>query len=569
MEIIFDDTTFTAQFADLLRPMTSEERAYLTESVREDGIKTPILIDETNGLIDGINRLSIAVELDLHPIEVPFKVMAGLSPDEKRRIALSLNTARRHLTGEEIHQARTNADKWTAVEAALEAHPEKSDTTIAKEVGVSQPFVGKVRETTSHNRYEMPETRTVTRGGQTYTQNVANIGKKAAPVPTSEDPPLLPEPAEQTPVQQEWDRAIEWADSLAEGDEQGDTEANQQDDDQGDDLIDGSKFTYSVSLGAWVPRETVPEPAIETPEVGPSEEVRQTREERTAQREAARLQDLERRAAESVNVTTPATWEIRLADCVEGLDAFVEKEREGCTVRLAFCDPPYNIGWDYGEGRQEDDLDHDEYVKWCEDWIHLVMYSLTPDGSFWLLIGDEFAAELKITAESAGFHLRQWLIWYEAFGVNCQSKFNRCHRHLLHFTVDPEEFVFNADAPEVRRPSDRQEKYGDPRAAEGGKLWDSVWGINPAIPRVCGTHAEAIPGSPAPQLPLALLRPIIACASEPGDLILDPFCGNATTGVAALQAGRRFLGFEKREPIHHLATLRMRATVADLARKGN
>ena len=71
------------------------------------------------------------------------------------------------------------------------------------------------------------------------------------------------------------------------------------------------------------------------------------------------------------------------------------------------------------------------------------------------------------------------------------------------------------------------------------------------------------------QLPLALLRPIIACASEPGDLILDPFCGNATTGVAALQAGRRFLGFEKREPIHHLATLRMKATVADLAQKGN
>lgn len=550
MEIIFDDTVFSAQFADLLRPMTGEERAYLTESIREDGIKTPILIDEANGIIDGINRLSVAVELDLHPIEVPFKVMAGLSAEEKRRIALSLNTARRHLTGEEIRQARSNAEKRTAVEAALEAHPEKSDRAIAAEVGVSAPTVSAVRKSQDPSvKLLQMEERQVTRGDQTYTQKVANIGKKPAPAQISDDPPSLPEPVEQTPVEKEWDRAIEWADSLAEDDDQAE-EAD-------DDLIDGSKFTYSVSQNAWVPRDEVPE----SPEVPPSAEVRQTREERTAQRETPRLESLERKAAEAPE---SAGWEIRLGDCIEGMSKI-----EAGSVRLAFADSPYNIGWDYGDGSQSDSLDSRAFVRWCGEWQAAIRRVLVNDGSFWMLIGDEFAAELKITAESAGFHLRQWLIWYEAFGVNCQSKFNRCHRHLLHFTVDPEEFVFNADAPEVRRPSDRQEKYGDPRAAEGGKLWDSVWGINPAIPRVCGTHAEAIPGSPAPQLPLALLRPIIACASEPGDLILDPFCGNATTGVAAIQAGRRFIGFEKREPIHHLATLRMKATVADLARKEN
>ena len=555
MEILFDDTTFTALFADLLRPMSSEERAYLRESILEDGIKTPILIDETNGIIDGINRLSVAVELDLHPIEVPFKVMAGLSPDEKRRIALSLNTARRHLTGEEIRQARTNVEKRTAVEAALEAHPGKSDRAIAAEVGVSHTFVSKVREELSGNGCQMPETRTVTRGEQTYIQNTANIGKpKDHPAPVSDDPPALPEPAEQTPAQKEWDKAIEWADSLTEDDEQSDDDS---DDNQAEDLIDGSKFTYSVSQNAWVPRDEV----LEAPEVPPSAEVRQTREERTAQREAARLESLERKAAEA---PVSAAWEIRLGDCIEGM-----AQAEPGSVRLAFADSPYNVSWDYGDGKAADSLDSRDFVRWCSEWQSAIRRLLTNDGSFWMLIGDEFAAELKIAAESAGFHLRQWLIWYESFGVNCQSKFNRTHRHLLHFVMDESDYVFRAGAPEIRRPSDRQEKYGDPRAAEGGKLWDSVWGINPAIPRVCGTHAEAIPGSPAPQLPLALLRPIIACASEPGDLILDPFCGNATTGVAALQAGRRFLGFEKREPIHHLATLRMKATVADLARKEN
>ena len=46
------------------------------------------------------------------------------------------------------------------------------------------------------------------------------------------------------------------------------------------------------------------------------------------------------------------------------------------------------------------------------------------------------------------------------------------------------------------------------------------------------------------QLSLALLRRIVACSSNPGDLVLDPFSGSASTGVAALWLGRRFLGLE-------------------------
>jgi DNA modification methylase len=135
--------------------------------------------------------------------------------------------------------------------------------------------------------------------------------------------------------------------------------------------------------------------------------------------------------------------------------------------------------------------------------------------------------------------------------------------------VDPNNFVFNAEA--VKRPSARQEKYNDARAAEGGKIWDSVWGFgdNPAIPRLCGTFKEAIPDSPAPQLPQKLLRPIIACASDPGDLVLDPFTGNATTGVGAISLGRRFVGCEKREPIYEIATKAMRAATYDASQVAN
>jgi site-specific DNA-methyltransferase (adenine-specific) len=107
---------------------------------------------------------------------------------------------------------------------------------------------------------------------------------------------------------------------------------------------------------------------------------------------------------------------------------------------------------------------------------------------------------------------------------------------------DPERFVFHESA--VLRLSDRQVKYADRRAHPGGKLWDSVWGINPPIPRLVANSHERLPGFPT-QLPLALLNAVVGCASDPGDLVCDPFSGSATTGEAAIRLGRRYLGFEQ------------------------
>jgi site-specific DNA-methyltransferase (adenine-specific) len=107
------------------------------------------------------------------------------------------------------------------------------------------------------------------------------------------------------------------------------------------------------------------------------------------------------------------------------------------------------------------------------------------------------------------------------------------------------------------RPSDRQTKYADKRADPAGKLWDNVWGINPPIPRLTGTCDERIPEFPT-QLPLALLEPIVLCASEPGDLIVDPFSGSGTTGAAAIRHGRRYIGIEQSAKFADLARMRLK-----------
>lgn len=62
--------------------------------------------------------------------------------------------------------------------------------------------------------------------------------------------------------------------------------------------------------------------------------------------------------------------------------------------------------------------------------------------------------------------------------------------------------------------------------------------------------------------PLALMRELIADFTEPGDLVLDAFAGSGTTGVACLQLGRRFLGFELDPGYFEIACRRLRGDEA-------
>ena len=219
-------------------------------------------------------------------------------------------------------------------------------------------------------------------------------------------------------------------------------------------------------------------------------------------------------------------------DCIVALS-----EMPPQSARLVVADPPYNIGVDYGAGAEADRRPPAEYLAWCEEWLTGCRRVLTADGSLWLIINDEWAAHFLLACERLGFTRRNWLKWYETFGVNCSRKFNRCSRHILYFVRDPRSLVFHPEA--VRRPSDRQTKYNDHRANPAGKILDDVW----QVPRVAGTHRERIPGFPT-QIPLIITRRIVGCASDPGDLVVDPFSGSASTGVAALELGRRYIGVE-------------------------
>jgi site-specific DNA-methyltransferase (adenine-specific) len=239
-------------------------------------------------------------------------------------------------------------------------------------------------------------------------------------------------------------------------------------------------------------------------------------------------------------------------DCVTGL----RKLHDG-VVDLAFADPPFNIGYDYDV--YQDKLESDRYLAWCRDWIAEVVRVLKPTGTFWLAIGDEYAAELKVMMQrELGLACRSWVVWYYTFGVNCKFKFSRSHAHLFYMVKDPDHFTFNLDA--VRVPSARQLVYGDARANPQGRLPDDTWILRPQdlqdgfqpeedtwyFPRVCGTFKERA-GWHGCQMPEQLLGRIIRACSQPGELVLDPFAGSGTTLAVAKKLGRRYLGFELSE----------------------
>src|SRR5688500_4069934 len=244
------------------------------------------------------------------------------------------------------------------------------------------------------------------------------------------------------------------------------------------------------------------------------------------------------------NLVFPAAKlnQVHLGDCLAGMKDLPE----GC-VDLAFADPPFNIGYDYDV--YDDRQGHEEYLKWSKQWIAAVHRALKPNGTFWLAIGDDYAAELKVASQQVGFHCRSWVIWYYTFGVNCKQKFSRSHTHLFHFVKDPKNFTFNRDA--IRVPSARQLVYADARADSRGRLPDDTWILRPQdavgsftpeenvwhFPRVCGTFKERA-GWHGCQMPEQLLGRIIKACSGPGETVLDPFGGSGTTLVVAKKLER-------------------------------
>jgi DNA modification methylase len=261
---------------------------------------------------------------------------------------------------------------------------------------------------------------------------------------------------------------------------------------------------------------------------------------------------------------------IHQGDCLELMHRI-----EASSIDLVFADPPFNIGYEYDQ--YHDRQERDEYIMWSSKWMDEVFRVLKPNGTFWLAIGDEYAAELKVAAHEIGFSTRSWVVWYYTFGVNCTKKFSRSHVHLFHFVKDENSFTFNAEDPSVRVKSARALVYADKRANPNGRLPDDTWILRPQdlpqgfdtmddtvyFARVAGTFAER-QGFHGCQMPEQLLGRIIRVSSNPGDIVLDPFAGSGTTLAVGKKLRRRWIGCElSKEYVREALTRLSRVQIGD------
>ena len=165
-------------------------------------------------------------------------------------------------------------------------------------------------------------------------------------------------------------------------------------------------------------------------------------------------------------------------------------------------------------------------------------------------------------------NFRNEIIWsYPASPSNTTKDFPRKHDVLLRYTKGTD-FIFNTKDVSIpySDSSVNRVKYGAyaSKVMQGtkiklkgaGKLPTSVWQDIQQSYR----YRKEITGYPT-QKPLALLERIIAASSNEGDMVLDPFCGCATTCVAAQKAHRQWIGIDISIKAYELVQKRLNAEV--------
>lgn len=230
------------------------------------------------------------------------------------------------------------------------------------------------------------------------------------------------------------------------------------------------------------------------------------------------------------------------------------------SIDLIFSSPPYCMGKQY-----EATSDVAEFIKQHATLLPELVRILRPGGSLCWQVGNHTKngivtpLDALVIAEMMKIpdvQLRNRVIWTVAHGLHCTNRFSGRHEAVLWYTKG-ENYTFNLD--EVRVP----QKYPGKTHAKGpnkGKLSGNPLGKNPGdvweIPNVKANHIEKTE-HPC-QFPVALPQIFIRALTNDQDLVFDPFMGSASTGVAAVIEGRRFLGCEIDEGYTKIAEIRLR-----------
>lgn len=235
---------------------------------------------------------------------------------------------------------------------------------------------------------------------------------------------------------------------------------------------------------------------------------------------------------------------------VKGDSFTVLKKIEQKTIDMIFADPPYFLssgGMSCHNGKQVIvDKGKWDIVKTIEDkikyhqkWISLCRNVLKDNGTIWISATLHSVYAIGVALEMEGFSIINNVIWQKpnpAPNLGC-----RC------FTHSTETIIWARKQLTVKKKGKHYFDYSLMKATNNGKQMKDVWSFEeePEIWNIPTTpKREKKAGKHPTQKPLKLLEQILLASTKEGDLVLDPFNGSGTTGIACLTLKRKYIGID-------------------------
>lgn len=246
-------------------------------------------------------------------------------------------------------------------------------------------------------------------------------------------------------------------------------------------------------------------------------------------------------------------------DCLKLLKALPDS-----SIDLIVTSPPYCIGKEYEKG-----WDLPRFKSLHEEIFPEAVRVLKDGGNLCWEVGYHVKNGVstpldfliyEIALKSPALKLRNRIIWAYGHGLHSTNRFSGRHETILWFSKG-DEFVFNLDPVRVpqRYPGKthyKGPKVGQPSGNPLGKNPSDVWD---QFPNVKAKHVEKTE-HPC-QFPVALVETLVLSLSNENGIVLDPFSGVSTTGVAAIRRNRRYIGAELQSDYAKIAAERLKAAL--------
>lgn len=234
---------------------------------------------------------------------------------------------------------------------------------------------------------------------------------------------------------------------------------------------------------------------------------------------------------------------------------FALKKIKAQSVDMIFADPPYFLSNNgitchsgkmvsVNKGNWDKIQDFNEKHKFNRKWIRACKRILRPNGTIWISGTLHNIYSIGVALEQEGFKIINNITWEKT-----NPPPNLACKCFTHST----ETVLWAKLAKGRQYFD----YLLMKEENGGKQMKDVWvgGLTKKSEKKYGKHPT--------QKPLYLLEKIVKASTKCGDIVLDPFCGSSTTGVACKKLKRYYIGIDSSKEYIDLSKERIINTSAE------